>query len=342
MKNFTGCLLAVVAAVQVQAGTVRVITDRTETHVKPIFDLFEKNTGIKIEAAYVDKGLMARLETRPTEADIVISSTAEHLEVARKKGWLQPFKSDAIATAIDKAFIDPDRMYVITSYRPRGLFISRKNVKPDAIKTYMDLTKPEYRGKVLVRSGYHSYNLSLFCQMAEAEGMKKTEAFLSGLKANLARTPTSNDRGQVQGIYEAKGNVSIGNSYYMGIMRARDDQKAWAEATEVIFPNQDTGGTYVMRSAAGLTKSTRNVKEATQLLEYLLSDFAQYYFASSLHVWAVKEGVPVSELNKTLGKSQPGIKDGVFKASFVSIRDIDKHRAAVIEVLNKIDFDNKN
>ena len=125
-------------------------------------------------------------------------------------------------------------------------------------------------------------------------------------------------------------------------MRSREDQRAWAEATEVIFPNQKQGGTYVMRSAAGLTKAERNIEEATQLLEYLLSDFAQYYFATTLHVWSVKDGVPVSELNKTLGKRQPEVEEGQFKARFVSIRNIDKHREDIIKILNEVDFDNKN
>ena len=333
-------VLLLTMSLQVQAGTVRVITDRTESHLKPIFKLFEKNTGIKVEALYVDKGLMARLETRPTEADIVISSTADHLEVARKKGWLQSFNDKSVA-GINKSFVDPDNMYVITSYRPRGLFISKDDVEMDEITSYKDITKPEYKGKVLIRSGYHSYNMSLFCQMAEKEGLEKTKAFITGLKANLARTPTANDRGQVQAIYEDKGTISVGNSYYMGIMRSRDDQKAWADATAVLFPNQDTSGTYVMSAAAGLTKANRNVEEAEQLLAYLLSDFSQYYFASTLHVWAVKEGIPTSELNKSLGQGQPGITDGDFKAAFVSIRDIDKHREAVIEILNEVDFDNK-
>ncbi|MEM7391716.1 MAG: extracellular solute-binding protein [Verrucomicrobiota bacterium] len=323
----------------VEAGNVRVLTDRTETHLKPLFTLFEKNTGIEVEAVYVDKGMMARLQTRPTEADIVISKTAENLEVARKGGLLQAFTSDNIAKLSDD-FIDADSMYVITSYRPRGFFISGERVDPAKIGSYMDLAKAEWKGKVAIRSGYHAYNLSLFCQMAESEGLEETRAFIAGLKQNLTRTPTGNDRAQIQAVYEGKADVSIGNSYYMGIMMARDYQKAWAEATDVFFPDQAGKGAYVMRSAAGLTRSKRNVEEATQLLDYLVSDFAQYYFATTLHVYSVKDGVPISELNKGLAKRQPGVENGVFKANFVSIRNIDKHREAVIQILNDVQFDN--
>jgi iron(III) transport system substrate-binding protein len=337
-KWIIGLLFAI--SLSAQAGTVRVITDRTETHLKPLFALFEKNTGIKVEAVYVDKGMMARLETRPTEADLVISSTAENLEMARKKNLLQPFTSEAISK-LDKAFVDPDKMYVITSYRPRTLFYHKDRVQPEELSTYMALTDEKWKGRVSIRSGYHPYNMSLFCQMAEAEGLEKTEAFLKGLKANLARTPQGNDRAQVKAIFDGDADVSIGNAYYMGLMLGRDDQRPWGEATRVFFPNQEAGGAFVMRSAAGLTTSDRNVEEATQLLEYLLNDFAQFYFATTLHVYAVKDGVPVSELNKKLAVHQDSVKDGVFKTHFVSVRDIDKHREAVIEILNRINFDEK-
>lgn len=319
-------------------GKVRVITDRTENHLKPLFALFEKNTGIKVEAAYVDKGLMTRLKTNPTEADLVITKGALNLEIARKEGLLQACKSKVL-DKLDKAFVDPDKTFVITSYRPRAIYYSKERVKLNQVATYMDLTKKEWKGKVLIRSGYHSYNIDLFCQMAASEGLEKTKEFIKGLKANLARTPTGNDRAQIKGIYEGKADLSIGNSYYMGIMMGRKDQRPWAEATGLIFPNQEEKGCYVMRSGAGLTKSDTNVENATKLLEFMLSDFGQYYLASSLYTYPVKKGIPISEFNKTLGEGQKGIKDGAFKSNFVSIREIEKQKEAVIKILNKVNFD---
>jgi len=320
------------------AGTVRVITDRTETHLKPLFALFEKNTGIKVEAVYVDKGMMARVTSRPKEADLVISKTADNLEVLREKGALRKIESDALDT-IRQEFVDPDHMYVVTSYRPRTLFYHKERVKPEELSTYADLTDPKWKGRLSIRSGYHAYNMSLFCQMMEAEGPEKTRVFIEGLKKNLHRPPQGNDRAQVKAIYEGKADVSVGNAYYMGLMMGREDQRPWGEATAVFFPNQKGEGAYVMSSGAGLTISDRNVGDATKLLEYLLSDFAQYYFATTLHVYSVKEGIPVSEMNKTLGKGQEDIQDGEFKARIVPIREIAQHREAVTAILNDVKFD---
>lgn len=322
----------------VHAGTVRVITDRTETHLKPLFSLFEKNTGIKVEAIYVDKGMMARVTSRPKEADVVISKTADNLEILRQKNALRKIESDVLAT-INPVFVDPDQMYVVTSYRPRTFFYSKERVNPEELSTYADLADPKWKGKISIRSGYHSYNMSLFCQLMAKEGPEKTRAFIEGLKKNQARLPQGNDRAQVKAIYEEKADLSVGNSYYMGLMLARDDQRAWGESTGVFFPNQKEEGAYVMSSGAGLTVADRNVEDATKLLEYLLSDFSQFYFSTKLHVYAVKEGIPVSELNKDLGKNQEEIKEGEFKARIVPIREIAKHREAVTKILNDVKFD---
>lgn len=319
-------------------SVVRVLSDRTETHLKPLFDLFKQNSGIKVEAVYADKGMLSRLQTQPTEADLIISSTAEIMEIARKEGLLKPFDA-SVVEGVSDSFVDPDRMYAITSYRPRSIFYSRERVKPEELSTYMTLTDPKWKGRVSIRSGYHPYNMSLLCQMMEAYGPDKTKAFLAGLKANLARKPQGNDRAQVEAIYNGIADVSIGNSYYMPLMLERDDQRAWGEATEVFFPNQKEEGAFVMRSAAGLTTADRNVAGASKLLAFLFSDLAQSYFAKTLHVYPVKDGIPTTEATKSLAKNQEGIKDGQFKAHFIPIRDAVQHREAVVKILNELNFD---
>lgn len=331
------CLLLALAGLSA-ADSVRVLTDRTESHLAPLLEHFQETSGITVEAVYVDKGLLPRLQAQPTEADLVITKTAENLEYARRESLLQPWSSKAIAT-LPPQFQDPDRAYVITSYRARGLYLSRERVPAGAIATYRDLIKPEWKGRIAIRSGYHDYNVSLFCQMAASEGIEATRTFIAGLKANLARTPTSNDRGQVRAIHDGIADVSIGNSYYQGIMMGRDDQRPWAEAARVFFPDQAGQGTYVMQAAAGLTTATRNVDGATRLLEYLVSDFAQYYMASALHVYPVRPHLPLSDFTRTLGADQPEVVDGRFKARFVPLREVDQYREQVIAILNAVDFD---
>ena len=63
-----------------------------------------------------------------------------------------------------------------------------------------------------------------------------TKAWLNGLKANLARKPQGNDRGQVKAIYSGLCDVSIGNTYYMGKMLDNPEQRGWANSVGIFFP----------------------------------------------------------------------------------------------------------
>ncbi len=320
---------------------IRIITDRTPSHLSAIFSKFEADTGIKINAVYVDKGLIARMSSRPTEADLVITKTENILELAKQKGLLQPFSSDRLIQGLKPEFRDAENYYFTTSYRGRVIYYSKDRVKPEELSTYEDLTSPKWKGRVCIRSGYHNYNLSLFAQMAADIGLEKTRAFIKGLHDNLAMAPAGNDRAQVRAIYEGKCDVAIANSYYMGIMLSRDDQRAWGLSAKVFFPNQDEGGTYILRGGAALTTAKRDVPAATKLLEFLIGDYAQEFISHAIYAYSVNDKLPLDEVNRKLGDEQKGIKNGKFKAKFIPVKDIEKYRDDVINILNEVNFDSK-
>lgn len=335
-------LVLLVASAFMQVGysaeSIRVITDRTESHLKPLFAHYTETTGVQIEAVYVDSGLLARLKAQPTEAHVVITKTAEVLEEARQEGLLAPFSS-SVLTAVDQQFRDQDNSYLINSYRIRGMFLDKEAIPANSVTGYMDLIKPEYKGQIAVRSGYHGYNVSLFSQMAASEGLDYVERFITGLKANLARTPTSNDRGQVRAIHEGVADISIGNSYYYALMLENPEQLPWAEGVHYAFPEQTGKGAYVMRSGAALTKGGADSKQAEQFLEFLVGDFAQFYNAAVLNEYSITPTIPVSAVNRALADGQEGIVDGMVKVNMVPLREAAQHRQAVVDILNKVNFD---
>ena len=319
--------------------TLRVITDRTESHLAPLFQYYEKTTGVEIKALYVDKGLLPRLQARPTEADLVITKTVTVLESARNEGVLVPFASKTLDARLKPQFREADDHYFIPSYRARGLYYSKDRVKPGDLSTYADLASPKWKGRISIRSGYHNYNISLFCQMAASEGLDKAKAFIKGLHANLARTPQGNDRAQVRAIHEGKADVSIGNSYYMGLMLDRDDQRPWAHAVNYFFPNQGGKGAYVLCSGVALTKARRNRAGATKFMEFLVDDFAQYYLANALYVYPCNTDLPLNKVTRNLAAAQEAVEHGKFKANFVPVAEAVKHREAIVNYLNEINFD---
>jgi len=319
---------------------IRVLTDRTASHLQLLFDEYNKATGNKVVANFVDQGLLARLAARPNEADLVITKNAYLLELAKRRKLLRPFSSKTIEANVPAELRDPERHYTTLSYRARLIFYAKDRVKPEDLSTYADLADPKWKGKICLRSGVHEYNVSLFSQLAAADGLEATEKLVTGLADNLARTPEGNDRAQVRAIMEGKCDVALANSYYMGIMLGIADQKAWAESSRVFFPNQEGRGAIVMRSAAALTPSKERAAAAAKLLEFLTEDYAQTYFANRLLEYPVKEGVPMAPVNQELGKEQ-GIEKGVFKKDVVPLAKAADQREAVMKKLEQVDFDRK-
>ena len=99
--------------------TIRVISDRTPSHLEPLFEQYEQGAGVTIEAVFVDDGLLSRLQARPTEADVVITSTADILEAASAEGLLGALP-DGLTANVREEFRDQSRSYVITSVPGAG------------------------------------------------------------------------------------------------------------------------------------------------------------------------------------------------------------------------------
>ena len=126
---------SVVAAGAGAEPTVRVLSDRTPAHLEGLFEHYEKTRGVHIEAVFVDEGLIPRLQSRPTEADLAITKTADLLAEAKQQNLLRPFESETIVIGIAPEYRDADKAFVTISYRPRAVFASRERVEPGSVST---------------------------------------------------------------------------------------------------------------------------------------------------------------------------------------------------------------
>jgi iron(III) transport system substrate-binding protein len=167
-------------------------------------------------------------------------------------------------------------------------------VKPDKI-SYKELADPKWRRKICIRSGQHVYNVALIASMIAHHGEEWTEAWLRGVKANLARKPADDDRLQVKGVYAGECDLAVGNTYYMGRDADKDsEQKEWANSAR--FPDSDDRGTHVNISGAVVAKYARHKDNAIKLPEFLSSDKGQEMYADVNNEYPVKEGIPWSKL----------------------------------------------
>lgn len=319
---------------------IKVLTDRTSDGLmQPLFEAFERDTGIEIEAVFLDEGLVARLESRPTEADVIITKDAELVELAKRKGLLGKLNSPSIEKAIPAQFRDRDGEYFVDAYRARGIIVSRERVKPGEVKTYEDLTKPEWRGRICTRSGKHDYNIAIFDQMMKAWGDEKGRQVIAGIAKNLARAPEGDDREQAKAIMEGVCDVALLNSYYYPKMFEHKSQAKWGQATKYIFPNQASDGAFIMRSAVALTRATEHVGAARMFAEYIASEKVQKMIVQRTKQYSVLPNVAPHVSMVQMGADQ-GVKGGRFKINFVNLEGMADKRQEAIRFVEEIKYDN--
>ncbi|MGR5176849.1 Fe(3+) ABC transporter substrate-binding protein [Vibrio parahaemolyticus] len=326
-------IVASFAAPVMAAEEVNVYSYRQPFLVEPMFNEFTKETGIKVNVKFAKKGLAEKLqqEGEYSPADVVLTSDFARLVELSDKEVVQPVSSKVIESNIPAQFRDKESEWVALTMRTRAVYSSRDRVgKLGNDFDYSDLANEEFKGKICTRSGKHPYNVSLVSSMIAHHGEAATKEWLEGVKANLARKPQGNDRAQVKAIKEGLCDVSLGNSYYLGKMVNDKEQKAWADAVYINFPNQNTTGTHVNVSGMAMAKYSPNKENALKLMEFLTGDKAQQMYAEVNYEYPVKEGVKRSELVASWGD---------FKADTVSLDDIAANHSAAIKLLDEVKFD---
>ncbi len=315
------------------AEEVNVYSYRQPFLVEPMLKEFTEETGIKVNVKFAKEGLAEKLkqEGEYSPADVVLTVDISRLAELTKMDVVQPVNSKVIDANIPAQYRDKEGEWFGVTTRARAVYSSKDRIgKLPASFDYLDLAKPEFKGKICTRSGKHPYNVSLVSAMIAHYGEAETKTWLEGVKANLARKPQGSDRGQVQAIKEGLCDVSLGNSYYLGKMLNDKDQKAWADAVYINFPGQEAKGTHVNISGMAMAKYAPNKDSALKLMEFLSGDVAQSMYAQDNFESPVKVGVKPSELVASWGE---------FKADTLSLDEIAAHHEAAIKLLDEVKFD---
>ncbi|WP_246733420.1 extracellular solute-binding protein [Methylobacterium sp. BTF04] len=327
-------LLAIVPLGAATAAEVNLYTTREPGLIKPLLDAYTAKSGVTVNTVFVEKGLAERVaaEGARAQADVLMTVDIGNLIDLVDRGLAQPVRSTILEAAIPAPLRDADGRWFALSMRARVVYADK--TMPQKSIAYEELADPKWKGKLCLRSGQHPYNTALIAHHLVKHGPEKTEAWLTGLKANLARKPAGGDRDVARDILAGTCEIGLGNSYYVGLMRSGrggPDQQKWGDAITVAMPTFQGGGTHVNVSGAVVAKNAPNREEAVKLLEYLVSDAAQGLYAKADYEYPVKAGAPVDPLLTALG---PLVIDPV------PLADIARSRKAASLLLDKVGFDN--
>lgn len=316
----SAAILLGISTAMSQENVLNLYSSRHYRTDEALYANFTKQTGIRINRIEAkDDELIERIKNEGVHspADVFITVDASRLARADELGFFAPVKSKVLEERIPAHLRSSD--WFAFSTRARVIVYNKAAVKPGDIQTYADLASPKMKGQVCSRSGSHPYNLSLLASLVALNGEQQTEEWAKGVVANFARKPKGGDTDQIKAVAAGECGVAISNSYYYArLMRStKPEDRKLVESTGLIWPNQQSNGTHVNISGAGMLRHAPHKEAAVKFLEYLASDDAQRYFADGNDEWPVVPGV------KTDNPALAALGD--FKADTLPIPDYAKH-----------------
>jgi len=331
--------LAAMTAAHAQSGTLNLYSARHYQTDEALYADFTKTTGITINRIDADDaGLLARLKAEGTSspADVILLVDAARLWRGEIDGLFQPVKSKILDDKIPATLRGKDdgqgSQWFGFSTRARVFVIDKASVKREDADTYAELADPKNKGKVCIRSGSHPYNLSLFGALVEHWGAERTEAWLKGVVANMARPPKGGDTDQIKAVASGECGIAVSNSYYVArLMRStKPEDKATMERVSIVLPDQQGFGTHVNISGGAVARNAPNRAAAVKFLEYLASPQAQRYFADGNNEWPAVAGLKIQ--NPALDTL------GAFKRESVPIAAVGMNQIKVQQMLDRVGF----
>jgi iron(III) transport system substrate-binding protein len=287
-----GVLLVVAVVALGGSADVVVYNGRSQYGDEPAFTAWEKQTGKKLELRPGSAPeLYERLKSEgsDTPADLLVTTDLANLWRAKEAGLLEKVSTPTLEHNVPRDLRDPGEQWWGISQRMRVPMRSTERVGADAITTYSDLGKPEFKGKLCLRTSNNEYNQSFVADQIAKQGMDRTRGMLERWMANGPQIYGS-DVDVLEAIAAGRCDVGLTNHYYLGRILKDDPDFPVTPA----WPDQDGAGAHTNLSGVGLVKGAEHRADAIKLMEYLTSPPAQRVIASNSE-FAANPVVPPAE-----------------------------------------------
>ena len=273
-----------------------VYSGRNEMLIGPLLARFTEATGIAVTPRYGDSASLAATlleEGDRTPAAAFLSQDAGALGALQEAQRLAALPQ-AQLDRVPEAYRSAEGRWVGLSGRSRVLTYDSAVVDEDDLpESVFDLTDPQYRGKIGIAPTNASFQ-SFVTGMRVLEGEERTRAFLEGLVANDAQVYENNIA--ILDAVEA-GQVPLGLSNHYYLYERAAVTEGGLEALDARNHFFDGGpGALVNVAGIGVLEGKGDDRTA-RLVEFLLSDESQRYFADDTKEFPLVAGVePVEDL----------------------------------------------
>lgn len=265
------CLLAGVGARA--ADTVNVYSIWPENYARPMFQEFEKVTGIKVNFIRFSSGeALARViaEKNNPRIDVLFGGPVETFAAGIKEGIFEPYKSPSFAK-LPARFKQADGQWTAIADDPlvfmtNAAFLKSKGLKPPA--SWDDLLDPAYRNQLQMADARTSGTAvtRIFSVLeVNKRDEEKAFAYLKKLRQNVQVYTKSGGGGTLPvGLGQAGG----------GIFFIVDALETRAKGYDVVisFPKEGIG---TSAEAIALIKGAKNPAEGKKLIDFATSPAMQ-------------------------------------------------------------------
>lgn len=280
-----GALAAVMAlsamtgtAQSAETTTLTIYSGRAESFVKPMFDEFTKQTGIKLAVRYGDSAALAATlleEGDNSPADLFFAQDAGALGAVASKGRLSVLPAGTLKK-VPARFRAPGKRWVGISARARVVAYNTDALKSSDLPTAIwGYTAPRFKGKVGLPPTNASFQAFVTAMRMRA-GDDRTRDWLLALKANDVKFYSGNSQ-VLNAIASREIEVGFVNHYYLYQLK---EQRPTAPVANHFLTGTDPGA-LINIAGAGIVASSGEKAAAGRLIDFLLTKQAQRFFARS-------------------------------------------------------------
>jgi iron(III) transport system substrate-binding protein len=272
---------------------ITIYSGRDEALVGPLLEAFNEDTGIPIDVRYGDSAELALLIDREggdSPADVFLSQSPGAVSFLENSDLLGSLPVELLGK-VDPRFVSAAGSWVGLTGRQRVLVYNEDLVSEDELPdSVLDLTDDAYAGRVGVAPSNGSFQ-DFVTALRHSEGEDAARDWLEGMAENESPTYADNSS-----IVDAVGREEIPmglvNHYYN--YRYLEEEPG-AATRNYVFPDGDIGSLLIASTVSML--ETGDDERPVELIEYLLSDEAQEFFAEETFEYPLVEGVePVADL----------------------------------------------
>jgi iron(III) transport system substrate-binding protein len=294
---------------------------------EPALEAFTRKTGIQVKMLTGNTGeLFERLKAEGdrTPADVLLTVDAGNLWNAARTGLLSKVDSPELAINIPAHLRDPENRWFGLTVRARTIMYNTHKVKPAELSTYEALGDPKWKGRLCLRTSGYIYNQSLLATMIKRHGEPRTEEIAKSWAANQPVLINS-DTKILEAIAAGQCDVGLTNHYYLARILAKDA----AFPVLPFWANQQTTGTHVNVSGAGVTAHSKHRANAQKFIEFLSSAEAQQMFADVSFEYPANPQASINPLVARWGK---------FKQDDINIAAAGEFQAAATRLADRAGY----